>query len=101
MTQGKNSTISFIITAAFLLANTSAFAEGYTQKQNRVDDTLPKNSKPFSSSDKKDDENKNVQNSSDKRDTSTDGPRGDAVKKTPSEVNQSNPARTDNNKGNY
>lgn len=102
MTQGKNLTISFIVSAAFLLASTSAFAE-YSQTQNKINDkeNSPKQSQPHSSSNKKDDENNSEQNSSDKRDISTDGPRGDAVEKTPHEVNPSNPAKTDNNKGNY
>lgn len=102
MAQRKNLAISFIVSAIFLLASTSVSAD-YSQTQNKIDDkeNSPKQSQPHASTKKKDDENKHEQNSSDKRDISTDGPRGDAVEKTPHEVDPNNPAKTDNHKSNY
>lgn len=99
MAQRKNLAISFTVSAIFLLASASISAD-YSQTQNKInnEENSPKQSQPHASTKKKDEENKQEQNSSDKRDISTDGPRGDAVEKTPHEVD---PARTDNHKSNY
>jgi hypothetical protein len=89
----KTSTITLIISAAFLLASTSAIAE-YSQTQNKVDDKQDsgKQSQPNTAPTKKSDEDKSGKSASDTK------PDSNANK--PAEADKKAPAGTER-KGNY
>jgi hypothetical protein len=89
----KTSIITLVISAAFLLASTSAFAD-YSQTQNKVDDKLDsgKQSQPNTASKKKSDEDKSEKSSSAKK--------TDSNTKKPAEVDNKTPPAAER-KGNY
>ncbi len=85
MIQAKKSTLTLIISAAFLLTSMHVFAD-YSQTQNKIDDkqNSPKQVQPHPSSSKKDDGNKEHQNASEKRDVTSGGPREDGAREATS-----------------
>lgn len=82
MIQGKKSTLALIIGTALLLTSMHVFAD-YSQTQNKIDDkeNSPKQAQPHPSSPPKDDNAKEKQSESEKRDVNSGGPREESPQK--------------------